>query len=226
MSSRTILSIAAVIIGMGWHPLPAEASTFIYNFYSVLKGAASPSSPPWLTARFTDVAPGKVEMTFTASSLTGRESVKGFYLNLNPALNPCLLVFNRINSAGLFKDPKIGVGSNAFRADGGGKFDIRLQFSDSGGSSRQFGAGDQVTYLISGIPGLTASNFDFTSVPNFRKGPIYSAAQVRGIGPCDGKSWLYPADGFVPVPEPSAPVLFGLVLVVFGALRARRQGRA
>lgn len=226
MSFRRILLLAALVTGVAGPSAAARAGSYIYNFGSVLKGSTPGSaSTPWLTAEFKDVAPGKVEMTFTASHLMRRENVKGFLLNLDPAFNPCLLVFNQINTAGSFRSPRISVGENAFKAGAAGRFDLRFQFGGNSKLTRQFNAGDQVSYLITGIPGLTASSFDFTSLTLRGQDPFSAIAKVRGIGPCDGAAWVYPADGFVPVPEPSPTLLVGAVFAALGTMRWLRRGR-
>ena len=224
MNARTTLSIAIVMIGLCSRQPAASAAAYIFNFGSLVSGGASaPGGSPWLTAQFTDVAPGEVQMTFTAANLTGRESVRDVYLNLNPALNPCLLVFNRISSVGSFRDPRVGAGANAFRPDHLGEFDIRIRFGCGLSSGGAFGPGEQITYLITGIPGLNASSFDFTSAPNCRSGSFYAASQVRGIvPPRSSTGWVYPAQGLVPVPEPGAPVLFALALIFTGVARRWR----
>jgi len=220
MHRRRTLVLAALIAALTRLATDALGGAYVYNLGDVLKGStpASPSTP-WLTAEFVDIAPGQVQMTFTASNLASRESLGGLLLNLDPSLNPCLLVFDRINSSGSFRRPRISTGANAFRAGHAGSFDLRFQFRGGPGSRRQFGEGDQVTYLVSGIDGLTAASFGFPSYVRHYQDPLFAIAKVNGIGPCDATGWIFPADGLTPVPEPSVPLLLGSVLATFGALR-------
>jgi hypothetical protein len=218
--------LLSVIAAFGVQQTSVEAATYIYNFGNVLRGASPrPASPPWITAQFTDVGPGQVQMTVTTSHLTRRESVGSLFLNLDPALNPSLLVFNRLNSTGSFKGPKIRAREDGFNVPDAGQFDLRFQFAGFGSSRRQFGNGDQVTYLISGIPELNASSFGFDSLTPCTGDSIAAVAQIRGIPAHRRSGWIYPADGLTPIPEPASWLLFASGLLVSGTLAARRQRR-
>jgi hypothetical protein len=69
----------------------ASAASFTLNFDTEFSGGQAPGgSPPWLSATFTDVTPGTVSLTLSASppggaGLTGTENVDGLYLNVAPA---------------------------------------------------------------------------------------------------------------------------------------------
>lgn len=224
MKHGRILSQAAVGVAIIAGGLAsADGAPFVYSFGSVFGGSAPASlSRPWIRAEFLDVSPGEVQMTIAAANLTGMENVKSFYLNLDPALNPSQLGFTPISRSGTFAGPEVSGAANAFKADGGGDYDVLVQFASGMGGSHLFGAGDQVTFLVTGAVGLTAASFGFPGLPG-PQGAFFAAAHVQRIGSHDASGWLYPGDGLVPVPEPSMIALTGLGAGIMG-LRWIRGG--
>src|SRR6516165_6294700 len=69
----------------------ASAASFTFDLNFEFSGGQAPGgSPPWLSATFTDIAPGEVSLTLSASppggaGLTGTENVVGWYFNVDPA---------------------------------------------------------------------------------------------------------------------------------------------
>lgn len=212
LKSLAIAAVAASAV------MPAKALTFGLDY--VFSGPGIPGNPgPWGTATFSDVA-GGVQLTMDASGLTGTEFFGSWYFNLNSALNPASLNFAAQSNVGV--DPSsvtIGQGANAFKADGDGFFDIIFDFASSG--ANRLGAGDSITYLITGIPGLTAADFNYVSVG----GPVsgfHTAAHLQA-STVNGQS-LWVADGDTPggpVPEPTTY----LVLAAFVALAVYAKRR-
>src|SRR6266571_4091238 len=142
----------------------AVADGFQLDFDRAFSGSA-PSSPnsPWADARFQDVAPGTVQLTVSNLTLTGSENVDELYFNLAPTLNPLNLNFTYVSGSGGFDLPSISRGTDTFKADGDGKYDILLSFNHSGDSQQQFTGGEYFTYAISGISGLSAADFAYLS---------------------------------------------------------------
>lgn len=209
------LAIAAVA---AFAVMPAKALTFDLNY--VFSGPGIPGNPaPWGTATISDVV-GGVELTMAGSGLTSGEFFSSWYFNLNSALNPASLSFAAQSNVGVDSSSvTIGQGANAFKADGDGFFDIVFDFAQSG--ANRLGAGDSITYLITGIPGLTAADFNFTSVG----GPIsgyHTAAHLQAAS-VNGQS-LWVADGDRPgdpVPEPTTYLVLGAFVGL--AVYARRR---
>lgn len=171
--------------------------TYDYNFE--FSGASPPAgAAPWLRVVFNDFGGvGSVDMTFTALNLVGTEFVRFAMFNLDPALAPTSLIFSAPVKTGVFSDPIVSTGVNAFQADGDGLFDIQLQFDQSPPANR-FDAGDSVKYTITGIAGLTANSFNFNSAPGGGAGSFPVAAHVQGIGPGGGLSgWVAPEPGLL-----------------------------
>jgi hypothetical protein len=175
---------------------------------------------PWLTAQFADGPSGSVIVTLTASHLTGGEFVDGlrdgigndgWYLNLDPRLDPTLLTFSSPVKTGSFGDPMVNKGADAYKADGDGYYDILVSFPAGNVGDDRFGPAEscQFTVTYGGTGSLTPSSFDYLSTS--KKGQdkqdgYLSAAHVQGIyvgpTPADTTScWI------APVPEPSTWVL-------------------
>ena len=183
-------------------PLAAGALTLTLEYDIEFSGATPPAGEsPWLEARFDDGGtPGSVELKLEAGGLTADEFVSNWYFNLDPALNPLSLgPFTQVGD--LSEDPQWtvqGFGVDAFKADGDGLYDILIGFGNN-----SFGAGDEAMFLITGIPTLTANDFNFFSTPDGGAGTFLSAAHVQGIGP-DGEysGWAAPSQ-----PTPNLPPL-------------------
>jgi hypothetical protein len=191
----------------------------------VFSGTTAPAgSTPWLNATFDDGgAAGTVTLTLSATNLTGGEFVGDWYFNLDPALDSSSLLFSAPTKVGSFGDPGIGKATDAYQADGDGKYDIEFAFA-MGGAGVRFGAGESATYTITGISTLTANSFKFLSSPAGGHGPYYTAAHVQGIAIEGGTT-----SAWVTVPEPSSFVLavagiLGLAFMGRRASKTRREG--
>lgn len=221
--SVVAMALAAVAL---FSPIRLNAASgIVYQFDNEFSSGTPPSGPaPWITATIENVTPGTVQLTIANNGLLGSEFVSGFYLNLNTNFSPLDLSISLVSSSGSFSIPSLGGGTiergtDSFKADGDGKYDVLFDFSTAAGTT--FGAGESVTYQISGIAGLTANDFIYLSAPNGGHGPFFAAAHVQGIG-ADGalSGWVEPSTGaqIIPVPEPSSAAIL-LSLGFLGLLR-------
>jgi hypothetical protein len=229
------IGLLVILIGIAlFSPTKSSAASGItYQFDNEFSSGTPPAGPaPWITATIQTVTPGTVQLTVANNGLLGSEFVSGFYLNLNTNFNPLNLSISYVSSSGSFLVPSVGsgtieLGTDSFKADGDGKYDVLFDFSTVSGST--FGAGESVTYQISGISGLVADDFVYLSAPNGGHGPFYAAAHVQGIGPTGGLSgWVEPSLGaqVLQVPEPACGVLLGLSVGFLGfarRLKARKS---
>jgi hypothetical protein len=195
------------------------ASDFIYEYNYVYTGAAPASSPPWVSAFFEDVSPGTVNLTISNLALTGGEFVSEMDFNLNPAMVPTNLMFANIGGSGDFILPTITTGSNQFMADGDGKFDIMFSFSTTDGSGNRFSDSKYVSYQITGITGLVASDFAYPSLPDGGAGPLYAAGHIQGITGGTTSGW-------VTIPEPASFSLLSLAACLWFGTRPWLKPRA
>jgi hypothetical protein len=187
---------------------------FFYHFDDVFSGTGPAGGTPWVDALFTDISPGTVTLKVSNVGLVDAEFVSELYLNINPAYNPTSLIFTPVSSSGGFATPTINLGTDGFKADGDGKYDIRFNFLTSSGNT--FSAGESFTYQITGVPTLVASDFIFLSTPAGGHGPFDAAIHVQGI--CnDASGWADPHNGavIVLVPEPAPGVLLVLAAGLF-----------
>jgi MYXO-CTERM domain-containing protein len=203
----------------------AGAATISLDFSSVFSGTGPAAAAPWLTATFTDVAPGTVRMQVTAGGLTGQETVDGLYFNLDPALNPTSLslVRDAASTGPTAADTTIKLGTDGFKADGDGFYDINFVLPPPPGSqAARFTAGETLIYQITGSPSLSAASFAFLSTPGSGSGPgpQYAAAHVMQIGAANASGWIGATPTAVPLPAAFGLLAAGAALLV----RRRRAG--
>lgn len=157
-----------------------------------------------LTATFTDVA-GGVQLTLDTTKLTAGQYVSEWDFNLNP---------NYSSSLTFTPSADIAVGTDAFKADGDGYYDISF--------TANFAAGGTYTYLIGGS-GLTAYDFYYKSAVNSNhgdKGPYLSAAHLQASHGGGPGAWIagVPEASQIPV---YAVVVAGLFLGAWQRIRPR-----
>ena len=220
MRKRLSSVLIAGLFGAALASGPAAAAVLTFEFNTEFSEADSPVGPaPWITVTFTDVG-GGVDMLISNSGLTGSEFIQqGIFFNVDPSVSASSLSFSHISGD---EAETISKGTNAFKADGDGLYDIKLVYDNAPPADR-FDAGDTSKYFISG-GGITSASFNFMSAPDGGHGPFLAAAHVGGIGAnAEGSGWVAP----VPIPEPEAyaMLLAGLGLMGFVARRrSRKQG--
>jgi hypothetical protein len=150
---------------------------------------------------------------------------KGWYFNFNPAEDATALSFNLLSGEGA---DSVLLGTDAFKADGDGYFDIQFKWSASGDG--RFTGGETAVYQITGA-GLSAEDFAFLSVDQFcLETTLYSAAHVQGIGLGNNKksAWIgakdYALDPNAVVPLPAGVWLLGVGLMGYLGLGRMRRG--
>jgi hypothetical protein len=189
--NKKSLSSCAIGAALAMVATGSMAGTLTYDFSDSFAGSPPGAVPPWLEASFTDkgMPANTVQLTLSAVNLSSSEFVSCWYFNLNPSLDASALNISSSSSIGSFGAPSVQTGTDTFKAAGSGKYDILFTFGGAGDSSAGFGADDSVTFTITGIPGLNASDFGFLSTSG-DNGPYASAAHIVS-GQQNG--WVDPA---------------------------------
>ncbi|MBL8087007.1 MAG: PEP-CTERM sorting domain-containing protein [Chthonomonas sp.] len=206
--------IALPVLAIAGAAVSANALVFDTG-YEYTGGTNPAGTPPWNRVTITDVVPGTVTIKLANINLVGTEFVSEASINFNPLKNVTSLTFGSPVSVGTFDLPSISKSANAYKAGGGGYYDIKFDFATA--NSKRFGVGESLTYTVSGIAGLMASDFNFVSI-NAPTGVANAATawHVQSIGPNGSQSgWV------APVPEPSA--IFAVALGSLVVLRRKRK---
>src|SRR6476646_2486969 len=118
--SMLALSVCSLAV---FHSTAFPAS-YQYLFNDAFSGTAPASTNVWMEAIVSDITNGTVQLTVSNLNLTGSENVDELYLNLNPTLDATKLNFTYLSGSGGFDIPSIIEGTNSYKADGDGLYDI------------------------------------------------------------------------------------------------------
>jgi hypothetical protein len=181
----------------------------------------SPEGPaPWLNATFTDLGGGIVQLKLTDVGLTGSEFVAGWYLNLDPGLDPTKINVTAVDVSDV-SSWTVQKRANTYAAGNDGFFDLRFNLPTTG--DNRFVAGDELIFNLQYNSGTTLNPDDFNFVSEGGKNGFLSAARVRGIGAKANNGWI--ADGGnINVPDGGATAaMLGLGIIGLAVLRRKQR---
>ncbi len=194
---------------------PVQAATLTFEFDLSFGSTPADGPAPWLTAVFDDGgSPGSVDLTLTVASTVGIADITEVYLNLDPALDATDLTIAKTGGTGPTPND-IDTGTDAFKADGDGWYDILFDLPPPGGD--RFEVGETLEFEITGIAALVAGDFDFLSTPGGGAGPFQAAAKVQSTGGGGGSDWIAPTA----IPVPAAAWFFGSALGLLSWMKRR-----
>jgi hypothetical protein len=208
----------AAMLAFAWVSSASAATATLYNYTQHFSGGSLSGTTPWATATFADLAANTVQLRLTGSGLQSGQNLDSVYFNTKD-IAATSLTFTLVSGPAA----TIMQGSNAFKADGDGYFDVRLSWG-----SGVFGSTTASVYNITG-PGLTSASFVDLSSPTSSggtggsgHGPFYAAGKITSLS--GGSAWVAAAGPVAAAPEPE---IYAMMLVGFGLMGfvARRRGK-
>jgi hypothetical protein len=173
-------------------------------------------SAPWLTAFFKKTSADTVDLTLTNQLQSSTEFITGVYFNVT-GVPTNILAPLAASGNGASALAGVNFGADSFNVNGGGKYDIQLDFKKSGD---RFTQNESLTITFT-RDGLSASAFGVPATSSGGSGPFYAAAKVQGIGTNDDSTMI--AGRTVAVTDPAPILPWGIVVFGMAHVIRRRQ---
>ncbi len=205
---KRLLVLAVSLLIMLAANLPAKAASVTFTDW--VKFSGSGAGTPILSVTIDDGGtPGSVTITMHATSLLSSEKITEWYFNVTLGIGTDPVHFSGQKGS-------VVAGSNAYKADGDGYYDIFFTFPTSGetaGDNGTFGNDETSVWTLT-FEGLTANHFLSESTPGGQGvGTFYSAVKL-------GNAYWAP-ETVTTVPEPATFSLLAVGLLLGMAVRKR-----
>ena len=214
---KKLVLIAALFLAVSVIPT-AMADTFQLQYDTVFSGTTPPEGiSPWLLATFTDTGANTVDLNVSWTGLPTGEFLGALYFNNTLASIPSF----SLTPTGVQTVAGTNSGLNAYKADGDGKYDIRINFPEP--AAQKFTDDKIFTATLTGT-GLTAASFNSLSVDGGEgAGHYLTAAHIQGIPDGSGDTTSAWVAGNIAVPEPVSTTLFLLGGATLAVRKLRRK---
>jgi len=205
------IKFGAVILGAASLLLACEARALTFQLGETFNGASPSSTPPWLTATFSQGANGSVNLALQSSLEVSSEFFGSLGFNFNP--NKTLSGVSQSGGSPAVIDWSV----NGEDLQGGGNvgmgFDVMIHFATANGS--RFQGTDLINFIFSGTTPLVPTDFNF-----FSANDLQIAAHVQGIpdGPSGAIKGVQTAETTVP-DGGSTLILLGIGTTLFALMR-------
>jgi hypothetical protein len=142
---QRILLLAVIFTATLTSGISTAHASFLFNPVNTFSGTAPVG---YLTADFTDVV-GGVQLVINSNLAVGEslDPGKALYFNFNPSKSSILpnLSFQLTGDVSFCQQADVSTGTDAFKADGDGYYDINFTFTPS---TKAFISGESQTYKI------------------------------------------------------------------------------
>ena len=240
MNRNGLIGSVAAVAGMCSVASTAGAATITWYMTNIFYGTVNPVQPiGQLEVTIASLSATEVQLTLFANwsaSSSQFLGTDGFYFNVNPILGDPSATYNIAHTGGqaptaaFFSPVQYTAasapiaGGNAYKADGDGFYDGRIQFDSDKNSGGRLTGQESSIYKITRDNGgnLAPEDFLFGSQGGTLPNTSYLAgAHVQGVAIPTGTTsmWMFPGESVIPLPTTAGMSLAGMFLL---GLRRRR----